>query len=165
MPKKAHILAFLSNLHVFVYLSNILWWIYRIYCRFSEVFCLFVFKTPVHTRHGHRYTLSNTQFNIKKYSGSWYILISWISKSLDLQQAAFAVVRSAAWRLGVRGAFERIWTHGSLGSITLCSAASSHHGVRDSPEWKVFYQEADKERANVASAHSYLNLWCNIETR
>lgn len=61
------------------------------------------------------------------------------------------------WRSGLqhggtlRNPFERIWIHRSLGSIIFCSAASSHHGVGNSAEWKVFYQEADKEHANMSS--------------
>lgn len=55
-------------------------------------------------------------------------------------------------RGGDKTPFERIRIHGSLGSIIFCSAAPSRRGVGNSAEWKVFYQETDKERVHVQSS-------------
>lgn len=129
---------------------------------FAEITGLLELMLCIHT-HTHRYTLSNPHSNPVIAD---IFLSAWYQRAL-IHNRLYFCQRSALQQHWAPK--ESIWknlnTQESGEHHFFCSAASSHYGVGNSTECKVFYQEADKERANMPSSHSYSNLRCNIETR
>lgn len=83
MPKQVHNLAFLPSEHVACCMHRTFCGKRQVYCKFNECFhtCAYIvyMDTQIHSvKHTYLYLKK------KKPSRSWYFLISWISKSLDL---------------------------------------------------------------------------------